>query len=250
MTSTLQLELAQELLLACTPKRCSSSTMIRPRSLARTSRDSRAVGADEVSTLPSAKAWTAARCSRGAEAGDVLDRERVVVQALGEGAVVLLRQDRRGHEHQHLLAVLGGDEGRAQRDLGLAVADVAADEPVHRPRGLHVGLDRARGVALVRGLACRGRACSNLRQPFGLDVEGVARCGACARRRARAARPPSPGPPCGRAPSCAPGPQPPALLSGGSRAAGADVATVLSQLVDRHEHAVGALGTRAPGSRG
>ena len=50
----------------------------------------------------------------GAKARDVLDVDRVVGQALGEGAVVLLGEDRRGREHQHLLALAGGLEGRAQ----------------------------------------------------------------------------------------------------------------------------------------
>ena len=82
----------------------------------------------------------------------MLERERVVRQALREGAVVLLREDRRRHQHQHLLAVLGGLERRAQRDLGLAVADVAADQPVHRPRRFHVGLHQLDRLALVRRL--------------------------------------------------------------------------------------------------
>ena len=69
-----------------------------------------------------------------AEAADVLDGERVVLQALGEGAEVLLGEDRRRRQHQHLLAVVGRLEGGAQRDLGLAVADVAADQAVHRAR--------------------------------------------------------------------------------------------------------------------
>ena len=47
--------------------------------------------------------------------------------------VLLARQQRRRHHHRHLLAVHGGDEGRAQRHLGLAEADVPADEAIHRP---------------------------------------------------------------------------------------------------------------------
>jgi hypothetical protein len=47
---------------------------------------------------------------------------------------VLLHEQRRGHEHGHLLAVLHGLERGAYGDLGLAVADVAADDAVHRDR--------------------------------------------------------------------------------------------------------------------
>ena len=56
-------------------------------------------------------------------------------QAVGEGLGVLARQQRRRHHHRHLLAVHRGDEGGAQRHFGLAEADVAADQPIHRPAG-------------------------------------------------------------------------------------------------------------------
>ena len=65
----------------------------------------------------------------------------ILGQALAEGAVVLLGQHRGRHQHGHLLAVVDGLERGAHGQFGLAVADVAADEPVHRPRLLHVGLD-------------------------------------------------------------------------------------------------------------
>ena len=65
---------------------------------------------------------------------------------------MLLGEDRRGHQHQRLLAGLGGLEGGAQGDLGLAVADVAADEAVHGVRRLHVVLDLVDGLGLVLGL--------------------------------------------------------------------------------------------------
>ena len=46
-----------------------------------------------------------------------------------------------GTKHGHLLAVLTRLERGAYGDLGLAVADVAADQPVHRHDLLHVALD-------------------------------------------------------------------------------------------------------------
>ncbi len=82
---------------------------------------------------------------------------------------MLLREHRRRDEHQHLLAVDGDGERRADGDLRLAEADVAADEPVHRMRRLeilHHGFDRG---SLVVGLAVRELALEAL-DPFVLDV--------------------------------------------------------------------------------
>src|ERR1019366_9691956 len=69
-----------------------------------------------------------------AKARDMVDGERVVRESLAEGAEMLQGEDRRRGEQQDLLAVGGCLECRAQRDLGLAVADVAADQAVHRAR--------------------------------------------------------------------------------------------------------------------
>ena len=62
---------------------------------------------------------------------------------------VLLRQDGRGAQHHHLLGVLAALERGPQRDLRLAKAHVAAEQPVHGPSRLHVGLDVCDGGALV-----------------------------------------------------------------------------------------------------
>ena len=80
-------------------------------------------------------------------------RERGI--ALGERRVVLLDQQRGRHKHGDLLAVLHRLERGAHRDLGLAVADVAADQPVHRHRPFHVVLDLVDGAELVRRLHVR-----------------------------------------------------------------------------------------------
>ena len=68
---------------------------------------------------------------------------------------MLRREHRRGHEDGHLHAVGDGLERRAQRDLGLAVADVADHQPVHRPPALQVGLDLRRRPQLVDRLLVR-----------------------------------------------------------------------------------------------
>ena len=71
---------------------------------------------------------------------------------LREGLEMLLHQQRCGHQDRGLLAVLNGLESCAHGDLGLAVADVATYEPVHRDLFLHVDLDLIDTAQLVRGL--------------------------------------------------------------------------------------------------
>ena len=70
-------------------------------------------------------------------------------EAVGKSLEVLLGQEGGRGEHGDLLAAADGDECRAQRDLGLAEADVAADQAVHRFARAHVvdhGADRGRLV--------------------------------------------------------------------------------------------------------
>ena len=176
---------------------------------------------------------------RGAEARDVLDRERVVAQALGEGAEVLLGEDRRRHEHQHLLAGVGGLEGGAQRDLGLAVADVAADQPVHRALGLHVPLDLLDRLALVARLRV-GEGGLEVAQPVRVGREReaapVAALGVEVEQLAGELLGGAAGARLHRVPA-----RPAELGERRVLAAGADVARDLRELVDRHEDAVRAL---------
>ncbi len=61
------------------------------------------------------------------------DLDRIAAQPVGKGLEVLAGEQRGRHHDRDLLAVHGGDEGGAQRHFGLAEADVAADQPVHRP---------------------------------------------------------------------------------------------------------------------
>ena len=89
---------------------------------------------------------------------------------------MLIGQQSRRHQHRHLLTVLHRLERRAHRDLGLAVADVAADHPVHRDRLLHVALDLGDGGHLVDGLGETERVL-HLGLPWGVRGERVAgRC--------------------------------------------------------------------------
>ena len=114
---------------------------------------------------------------RLAQPGDPLDDEGQVGEPLAEGAEVLLGEDRRRHQHHHLLAVGGGLDRGAQGDLGLAEADVAADQPVHRPLPLHVALHRLDRLQLVGGLAVGERGLHR-HLPLAVGTESVAPAGA------------------------------------------------------------------------
>jgi hypothetical protein len=74
-----------------------------------------------------------------------------VGEAVAEVLVVLLGQQRGRAQYRHLLAVGHGDEGGAHGDLGLAEADVAADQAVHRLARLHVFDHGVDGGLLVGG---------------------------------------------------------------------------------------------------
>ena len=106
----------------------------------------------------------------GPESGEHLDLDRVVGQPLGEGAPVLLRQNRRRHQDRDLLASLHRLEGGAHRDFGLAVAHVAHQQPVHGQRALHVALDVLGGLPLVRGVLVE-EAALQLPLPAGIRRE-------------------------------------------------------------------------------
>ena len=82
-------------------------------------------------------------------ARQLADPDRQPGEAGDEILGVLAREQGRGDDDRRLLAVDGGGEGGAQRDLGLAEADVAADEPVHRPAGREIVERRLDRVRLV-----------------------------------------------------------------------------------------------------
>jgi hypothetical protein len=88
----------------------------------------------------------------GAEAGEHRDLDGKALEPQAERVKVLLDENGGRREHSDLLARAHRLECGAQRDLGLAVADVAADEAVHRLRLFHVGLDLVDAAQLVHGL--------------------------------------------------------------------------------------------------
>ena len=68
---------------------------------------------------------------------------------------MLARQQRGRYHHRNLLAVHCRDKGSAQRNFGLAEADVAADQPVHRPPGIKIVEDCGNRGELVVGFLVR-----------------------------------------------------------------------------------------------
>ena len=97
------------------------------------------------------------------EPGQHLDPHRIAGEAVGERLVVLLGQQRGGHEHGDLVAVLHRLERGPHGDLGLAEPDVAADQAVHGRARLHVGLHVLDGRELVRASPGTGTTPSSSR---------------------------------------------------------------------------------------
>ena len=89
---------------------------------------------------------------RRAEAAEHLDLKAKRGKALKEGLVVLLGQNGRGAEHHDLTAGVHTLKRRAQGDLGLAKAHVAAQQAVHGLGRLHVGLNVGDSLQLVARL--------------------------------------------------------------------------------------------------
>ena len=91
------------------------------------------------------------------EAGEHLNGDREDGEALAEGFVVLLRENSGWHQHRHLFAICHRFEGGAQSHFGFAISHIAAEQPVHRTFGFHVGFDLLDGKQLIRGFNVRKR---------------------------------------------------------------------------------------------
>ena len=110
----------------------------------------------------------------GAEAADHVDADRERGEAIGQRLQVLEREDGGRGEDRDLFAVHHRLERRAHRHFGLAVADVAAEQAVHRGRRLHVALDVDDGVALIDREVPLERVLELL-LPVAVGAEGMAR---------------------------------------------------------------------------
>ena len=101
------------------------------------------------------------RLPGGHEPRQRADVDRKPPETLGEPLVVLARQQRRGGHDGDLHTRHRRDEGRADRHLGLAKADIAADQPVHRIAAVHVGQHIVDRPKLIVGLGI-GETCQEL----------------------------------------------------------------------------------------
>ena len=138
--------------LCATPKRCSSSTTSSPRSRNCTSFDSSRCVPTMISTLPAFRSSSVCFCSAfGPEPADHVDPDREGREAVLQRLQVLEREDGRRRQERDLLAVHDRLERGAHGDLGLAVADIPAQQPVHRRRRFHVALDVRDRVGLIDG---------------------------------------------------------------------------------------------------
>ena len=159
-----------------TPKRCSSSITSRPRSLNSTSLLQQLVGADE--QVHAAVFGGLAGSASAPWAG--VKRESTSIftgksrNRLHGGGVVLLGQDGGGHQDGGLLAVQDALHHGPEGHLRLAVAHVAAQQPVHGPGLLHVRLDLRDAPQLVVGLGVV-KGLLKLPLPGGVRGEGEAR---------------------------------------------------------------------------
>ena len=108
-----------------------------------------------------------------AEAAEHVKLHGEAREALFDGVVMLLHQNRGRGQDGYLLALHHGLEGRAQGHLGLAVAHVAAEQAVHVARAFHVGLDLRHALLLVLGQLV-GEHVLELLLPRVVVAEGVA----------------------------------------------------------------------------
>ena len=132
------------------PKCCSSSMMTSPRSANFTSFEARACVPTTTFNFPRRSPSFVSLVSgsrRGPRQASHLDAERT--EPLAEGRDVLPGENGCRHCDGDLFARERDGRGRAQRDLGLAEADVAADDPIHGMTGREIVqnvLDRPRLV--------------------------------------------------------------------------------------------------------
>ncbi len=106
------------------------------------------------------------------ETAQHFDPHRIIEHALAEGFEMLLREDGRGREDGDLLAFHHRLESGADRHLGFAETDVAADQAIHRTRRFHVVLRLGDGFELVGRFAKR-KGMFELELPFRVGAESM-----------------------------------------------------------------------------
>ena len=129
------------------------------------------VGADDDVDLPGCQAADdGGLLLAGGETREGGDLERKLGHSFGEGAMVLLGEDRGGHQYGHLVPGIDRPKRRPHRHLRLPIAHVPAKQPVHRPRFAHVVLDGVDGEQLVVGFLIWERGVE-LALPLGVHSE-------------------------------------------------------------------------------
>ena len=86
---------------------------------------------------------------------------------------MLLRENGRGNQNGRLLAVQNALHDRPEGHLGLSEAHIAAEQPVHRDRALHILFDLGRAAQLVVGLGI-GEVLFKLPLPARIRGKGIA----------------------------------------------------------------------------
>ncbi len=108
------------------------------------------------------------------EPGEHTDLDRETGKPPLKGLEVLADEDRCRSENRHLFALEDRFEGGADGDLGLAVADIAAEQAVHRAVRLHVGLDlRDRPFLVVGEIVLEGVLELALPRGVGRELESA-----------------------------------------------------------------------------
>ena len=85
------------------------------------------------------------------EPAQSLDDDRILGKTFEEIVIMLLRQDGGRDQNGGLPSGHYAFEDRPHGDFGFAVADVAAEQPVHRPRRFHILFDLLRRAELIGG---------------------------------------------------------------------------------------------------
>ena len=88
------------------------------------------------------------RAAKAVEAGNI---DRKALQPFGKGLGMLFGKDGGRNQNGHLIAIFDDLEGGPHCDLGFAVTDIAADQPVHRPVAGEVADDIVDRLLLAGG---------------------------------------------------------------------------------------------------
>ena len=110
---------------------------------------------------------------RGFEARQRVHMDGKIMESVQHGGVVLLNENRRRREQRRLLSVHHALEDGAQRHLGLAISNVAAQQAIHHLRLFHI-LFNLRNRRQLIGRFLKGERVLKLALPRRVRAERVA----------------------------------------------------------------------------